>query len=260
MRMVFVWARAEGTDQTSDAMTATNAANEISLRMKTPPALAGSQHDDLDVGDLPSVARVQVLRTRGHRDQAVLLRLQLEEVAGPREGLVGLQFEVRADDGPLEDVERVRDQPFDDSMRREHLAQDAEAAGMRRLEPKAHAVVVSAARGEQEVVLADRILGDAEQRPAPGGVENPAGGDLERPVQLSRVGLGESLGRLARDERDQIADLLALDIDDAEALARTHLDGGTGARLHEHLARAVRHRATPRMRSKVRTNASIAVT
>src|SRR5499426_2283622 len=88
----------------------------------------------------------------------------------------------------------------------------------------------------------------------------PGSDHLERPAQLSRVGLGESLGRLARDERHEIADLLALNVDDAEALARTHLEGGTGARLHQHLPRDVHHRATPRIRSKVRTNASIAVT
>src|SRR5262249_5678051 len=237
MRMVFVSARADGPDQTSDTMTATNAANEINLRMKTPPALASSQHDDLDVGDLPSVARVTVLRTRGHGDQAVLLRLQLEKVAGSRERLLRLQPEVCADDGPLEDVERVRNHRFDDSMRREHVAQDAETARVRRLEPEAHAVVVGAARREQEVVLTNRILGDAAQRPAPCGVEHSTRGDLERPVQLPRVGLGESLSGLAQDERHQVAHLLALDVDDAEALARADLEGSAGARLHQHVAR-----------------------
>src|SRR5262249_14381065 len=90
-------------------------------------------------------------------------------------------------------------------------------------------------------------------------VEHPAGRDLERRVELARVRLRQPLGGLARDEGDQVADLLAFHVHHSEAAAPGYLERQSRPGLHQHFARTTPHHPTPRMRSRVSTKASTAV-
>ena len=76
------------------------------------------------------------------------------------------------------------------------------------------------ARGEKEIVPADRVFFDDEHRSTPIGVESVSPSDPDRPGVIDRARSTEPLIDLSAPERDEVRDLLPPWVSDADLLAR----------------------------------------
>ena len=131
-----------------------------------------------------------------------------------------------------EQVHGVRDVGRVDAVLGERGRQVLGAGGVPPVDAE-RGVALGVARGDQHVVHAGRVVGfEAQERASAVRDEGLADGGEQPTGGGAGVGGAQVLGGVVGDEREQVADLAALDVDDAQALSRAHSHGAPFPRGH----------------------------
>ena len=216
-------------------------------------AVLGGVDAHVDVGELPAVRRVDVVRARRRGAHQIGHRAQQHVVAGARPGLVEAQDVARVEDGVVEEVERLPSLALGDPVGRDLAVEVLRAADVPGI---AHVLVVLGRAGEREGVVApDGVAHDLHERIHVDVVELAlqARGRVRVAHQRSRghaveAALDAAL-ELGAVEGEEVRALPALDVDDLDVLALAHLVGqGAGEVDSEVQARLGQRGAAARAR------------
>ncbi len=192
-------------------------------------AVLGRVDADMDVGDLPAVGRVDVVRARRGGAHEVAGRPQQHVVPGPRPRLVHHELVVGIKAGVVEEVQRLPALAPRDPERGDLAVEVLAAVHVARV---AHVLVVLRRAGQREAVVpADRVLHDLHER-IHVHVEALAiqprlriGRAHQRPRRRRVQAALDPVLQLARVERQEVRALAPLDVDDLDVLARLDLIG-----------------------------------
>ena len=181
----------------------------------------------MDVGGVPGVRGVDVVRAGRRGAHQVGHRAQEHVVAGARPGLVRDQDVVGVERGVEEEVERRPALPLGDLVHGEgpvEVVRAVDVAGV------PHVLVVLRVAGERErVVPPHRVADDLDERIHVGVVELPRQPRRRVRVAHQRPRHGrvepafDPVVELAPVERQEVRALLALDVDHLDELAGLHL-------------------------------------
>ena len=195
-------------------------------------AVLGGIHAHVDIGALPCVGGVDVVRAGGRGADEVVGGPQQHVVAGARPRLVGEQDHVRVEAGVVEEVERVPAAPRGDRVGLEHAVEVVRAVDVPEV---ARVLVVLRRAGEPErVVAADGVAHDLHQRVLVDVVELPVQAGHRVRVAHDRARGGgvepalEAALELAGVEGEEVRALAALDVEHLDVLALAHLVGERG--------------------------------
>ena len=195
-------------------------------------AVLGGIHAHVDIGALPCVGGVDVVRAGGRGADEVVGRPQQHVVAGARPRLVGEQDHVRVEGRVVEEVERVPAAPRGDRVGLEHAV---EVVGAVDVPEVAGVLVVLRRAGEPErVVAADGVAHDLDQRVLVDVVELPVQAGHRVRVAHDRARGGgvepalEAALELAGVEGEEVRALAALHVEHLDVLALAHLVGERG--------------------------------
>ena len=195
-------------------------------------AVLGGIHAHVDIGALPCVGGVDVVRAGGRGADEVVGGPQQHVVAGARPRLVGEQDHVRVEARVVEEVERVPAAPRGDRVGLEHAV---EVVGAVDVPEVAGVLVVLRRAGEPErVVAADGVAHDLDQRVLVDVVELPVQAGHRVRVAHDRARGGgvepalEAALELAGVEGEEVRALTALHVEHLDVLALAHLVGERG--------------------------------
>ena len=183
----------------------------------------------MDVGDLPAVGRVDVVRARRRGAHEVGQRPQQDEVARARPRLVGEQHQVRVEGRVVEEVERRPALLLRDAVGRDlavEVLRAVDVAGV------AEVLVVARRAGERERVVApDRVLHDLAERVHVGVVvlrvqaDRRVRGPHQRPRHLRVQAALDPRVQLVGVEGEEVRALAPGHVDDLDVLALADLVG-----------------------------------
>ena len=197
-------------------------------------AVLGGVDAHVDVGELPAVRRVDVVRARRRGAHQIGHRPQQHVVAGARPRLVEDEDVARVEAGVVEEVERLPALALGDPVGRDLAVEVLRAADVPGV---AHVLVVLGRAGEREGVVApDGVAHDLHERVHVDVVELALQARARVRVAHQRArrhavqaALDAAL-ELAAVEGEEVRALPALDVDDLDVLALAHLVGqGAGA-------------------------------
>ena len=188
----------------------------------------------MDVGGVPSIGRIDVVRAgRGHADD-ISQRAQKHIVARPRPRLIEIEHVVGVDAGVVKEVERHPALARGDAVGRELRVEIVRAVDVSGI---ALVVVIARVTGEPEgIVASDRVAHHLHQRLhlLIEGFGEQAGKRIALPHQRARRGdierMLNSLVELARGKALEIGALAPGNVDDLDEFAGAH-DIGLGGRL-----------------------------